>query len=88
MITKEEAIKIAEEHHGPGFKFFQISHGLPSNCSVYRSSSTSWTPDDAWCVLCSAHPEKSGMILSSSRAIVIHKDTGAILYDGSANDEG
>lgn len=84
MITQEEAIKIAAKHHGPKFEFYSITHGVPDNCSLYGSFSH--YPDDVWCVVCSAHhPE--GM-LASSRAIVICKNTGKVLYDGSANDEG
>lgn len=84
MITEKQAIEIADRKHGPGFEFFSITHGVPDNCSLYGSFPR--CPDDVWCVLCSAHPGK--LMLASSRAIVISKDTGQILYDGSANDEG
>lgn len=84
MISREEAIKIAETKHGLGFELYSVSHGLPDNCFIYGSGK--WTPDHTWCVLCCAHPGK--VMLASSRAIVICKDTGNILYDGSAGDEG
>jgi len=85
MITKEQAIEIAEKHHGSGFEIYGITHGVPANFNIYGSFPRS--PDDIWCVSCSNHPGKHH-ILASSRAIVIHKETGEILYDGSANDEG
>ena len=87
MISREEAIKIAEKHHGPGFELYRISHGLPNNCAVYRGSARSWAPDDVWCVSCLNHPGKHH-IATSSLAIVIHKETGEILYGGDAGDEG
>jgi len=84
MISQENVIEIVKKHHGEGFEFFRITHGIPGNCRIYNSSD--WFPDDVWCVLCSAYPGQ--IMLASSRAIVISKDTGEILYDGSANDEG
>lgn len=88
MITQEEAIKIAEKHHGPGFDFFAISHGVSqiSASMEYIANARKLRPDDVWCVLCSARPGQSGLF--SSRAIVVSKETGEILYDGSADDEG
>ena len=85
MISQDEAIAVAKKHHGEGFEFFKITRGIPNNCRIYGSGD--WVPDNVWCVLCSAHPNNH-YILASSRAIVIFKDTGKILYDGSANDEG
>ena len=88
VISREEAIQIAERHHGPEFKFSRILHGVPHNFGIYSSQEGDrWVGDDVWCVLCSLHQGNSGM-LCSSRAIVISKDTGEILYDGSAGDEG
>jgi len=88
MISETEAINIAEKHHGPGFHFFSITHGAAdiSASLAYVANARKWHPDDVWCVLCSAHPGK--MMLCSSRAIIISKDTGEILYDGDAGDEG
>ena len=85
MIAQEEAIKIAKDYHGPAFEFYSITHGVPANCSLYGNFSRA--PDDVWCVLCSSHPGNHNL-LCSSRAIVISKNTGKILYDGSAHDEG
>ncbi len=86
MISQEGAIKIAEKHHGPGFELYWITHGMGC-CRVYQSAAHSWAADDVWCILCSNHPRAKGPI-AASRAIVIHKETGKILYDGSAGDEG
>lgn len=85
MISQEEAIRIAEKHHGPGFVFYGITHGIPFKCGAYGMEKRAG--DDVWCILCSANPGRKG-VLCSSRAIVISKDTGEILYDGSADDEG
>ncbi|MBU1863430.1 MAG: hypothetical protein KKH94_07215 [Candidatus Omnitrophica bacterium] len=84
MITKEDAIEIAKHKCDGRFEFYGIIHGIPNNCRIYNSGE--WFPDDVWCILCSAHPGKC--MLASSRAIVVSKDTGTVLYDGSANDEG
>ena len=88
MVNREAAILIAEKQHGPGFKFYGIYHGIPDNCTIYGSRK--WVPDDVWCVLCASvrSLERHGHILTSSRAILISKETGEILYDDSANDEG
>ena len=85
MITKDEAVVIAEKAHGPNFKFFGVTHGVPSNFNIYGGFLRA--PDDVWCVSCSSHPDRDD-IVSSCRAIVISKDTGKILYDGGAGDEG
>ena len=84
MITNEEAIKIAEKHHGPGFKLYGITHGVPDGFNIYGSFPR--FPDDVWCVSCSNHFGKQHGVVS--RTIVILKETGEILYDGDANDEG
>jgi len=88
MIGEAEAITIAEKHHGPGFHFFSITHGAAdiSASLAYAANARKWHPDHVWCVLCSANPGKS--MLCSSRAIIISKDTGDILFDGDAGDEG
>lgn len=88
MISREEAIKIAEELHGTGFKFYGIEHGAAqiSASMAYLANARKWRPDDVWCVTCSSKPEQLGLF--SCRAIVVCANTGKILYDGSANDEG
>lgn len=87
MINQENAIKLAEQHCGPDFKFYQIAHGTACAPNVYQPAAFSWAPDDVWCLLCCDHTRAKGSI-ASSRAIVIHKETGKILFDGLANDEG
>jgi D-alanyl-D-alanine carboxypeptidase len=88
MITQEEAVQIAAKHHGSGFELFRTVHGAVGVSATleYTANCRKWYPDNVWCVLCSAHPGKAG--LSSSRAIIVDKKTGEILYDGSAEDEG
>lgn len=85
MITKEEAIAIAEKLHGSKFKMHKVTHGVPSNFALYGSFPKN--PDDVWCVSCSIRSEKVNA-LASGYAVVISKETGNVLYDGSACDEG
>jgi len=85
MISQEQAIEIAKQYCGGEFKLFSIKHGVIGYPGVYRLGM--WAPDDVWCISCSYHPGKTTGLFSS-RVIVIHKDTGKILYDGSACDEG
>ncbi|MEI7752279.1 MAG: hypothetical protein WCJ71_09355 [Candidatus Omnitrophota bacterium] len=85
MITEEEAIAIAEKKHGAQFKLYGVTRGIPSNFAIYGSFPRN--PDDVWCVYCSLRSDKTGVI-ASGHAVVIAKDTGQVLYDGSACDEG
>jgi hypothetical protein len=85
MITKEEAVAIAEKLHGPKFKLYQVTHGVPENFSIYGDFPRN--PDDVWCVSCSIRSGKANA-LASGHAVVISKETGNVLYDGSACDEG
>jgi len=87
MINQEEAVKLAGQHCGPDFEFYQIAHGMVGARNVYQADAHSWAPDDVWCILCCNHSRAKGS-MASSRAIVIHKETGNVLYDGSADDEG
>lgn len=83
MISKEEAVAIAEKLHGA--KFYGATSGIPSNFAIYGSFPRN--PDDVWCVCCSLQSDRTGVI-TSGHAVVIAKDTGQVLYDGSACDEG
>ena len=85
MITKERAVAIAEKLHGPKFKLYQVTHGVPENFAIYGSFPRN--PDDVWCVSCSIGSGKAN-VLASGHAVVISKETGNVLYDGSACDEG
>lgn len=84
MITAEQAIEIAKKHHGAECEFYSVTHGMSqiSPCLEYITNARKWRPDDVWCVLCAR------AIIASSRAIIISKETGEVLYDGSAGDEG
>lgn len=85
MISKEEAIAIAEKLHGSKFRLHQITHGVPENFAIYGNFPRN--PDDVWCISCSIRSDKTA-VLASGHAVVISKDTGHVLYDGSACDEG
>ena len=76
MISKEEAIEIAQKKHGPGFQFSSITHGVPANFSIYGSFPQN--PDDVWCIQGGpSQPVKLGLF--SSHAIVISKETGELI---------
>lgn len=85
MITQEEAIAIAEKLHSTEFKLYGVTRGVPSNFAIYGSFPRN--PDDVWCVYYSLRSGKVGLI-ASGHAVVIANDTGQVLYDGSACDEG
>ncbi len=86
MISREKAIEIAREKHGQGFQFSFVSHGVPANFSIYGNFPQN--PDDVWCVQGGPSQQSVRPGLFSSHAIVISKETGEILYDGEAGDEG
>jgi len=80
-ISRRAARIIAEKHHGPGIEIFQITDDIAGHCRLlYRY-------DNSWGVKCSFTPGRHES-LTSSRVIIISKETGDILYDGSASDEG
>lgn len=89
MIDRKRAIEIAKRHCWRKFKFelFSARQGLPDYVHILQWGDKPWTKENVWCVLCNDWPGHEGM-LASSRAIVIDKETGKVLYDGSAGDEG
>jgi hypothetical protein len=61
-----------------------ICHGRePDNFRIYLSP-----PEPCWWVQVPWGDGKDGIMLRSSRVIVIGRETGVIHYDGSAGDEG
>lgn len=42
---------------------------------------------NCWYVFCPWYDGQDGMMLRSSRVVIVSKKTGEILYDGSALDE-
>ena len=76
-ITVEQAVEIVRSITDK--EIFRVAGELPGNCAVYNA------PTNCWYVLCSGNVENA---LTSSRLICICRDTGDVLYDGSAGDEG
>jgi hypothetical protein len=61
-----------------------ICHGRkPANFNIYGDF-----PEPCWWIQVPWNDESGHPVLRSSRAIVIGRQSGKILYDGSAGDEG
>ena len=81
-ISKEQALEIFRAHIATDKpQLHSITDSAP-NVNVYGLPL-----EKCWHILCSYHPHCPTMI-ASSRLICISKNTGRILFDGSANDEG
>ena len=82
-ISKEQALVIAQAVTGLDIEFSDIQGHKPINCHIYgMPNEPSWFVRSPW------NDGRDGVILRSSRILLISKTTGKILYDGSANDEG
>lgn len=55
----------------------------PSNCHIYAMPK-----EPCWFIYVPWGDECEGSMLRSSRVILVSKQTGKVLYDGSARDEG
>jgi acyl-CoA thioester hydrolase len=84
IMTESDALNIFNKYiqNKPDIEVFKITDSLPDNCSPYGAPR-----EGCWYVLCSSHPGQS-YIICSSRLIAISKESGEVIYDGSANDEG
>lgn len=80
MISKEEALKIAEEKTGQKLDIADMEDGVPYN-RVYALNF-----NNVWGIKCEMTP--GAFMLESSRLVLIDKETGKVVYDGSAGDEG
>lgn len=83
-VSEERAIKIAMVAYRKNRQFDEQSFRI---CKV-RPNIYLQSQDPCWYIFVPWGDGLDGSILRSSRVIVISKVTGAILYDGSANDEG
>lgn len=80
-ISRDEALTVFHRRYPSAtVNVFRITDTLPDNCAVYNR------PTDCWFVLFSN--EQIITRLQSSRLVAVSKDTGEIVYDGDANDEG
>lgn len=78
MITLEQALRIAQQHTG----ITDLEHREnTSNIVLYQN----WDFDQLWVFTLPSGPD---LIIKSSDVIFISKQTGEVLYEGSANDEG
>lgn len=55
----------------------------PETCRIYLATS-----EPCWYIFAPWEEHNEVLVLRSRRVIVVGKMTGAIYYDGSANDEG
>jgi hypothetical protein len=79
-ISRQKALKIAQKQCMPPIDAFKIYDCKPSGWCIYGLKDD----EEYWYV---TRPGDVGM-LASSHAIVISKQTGEMVYDGSAHNEG
>ncbi len=81
--TRQRALQIAAAACKCDAEQLTIHGTQPGNCYLYNAPT-----EPCWFVYAPWGDGKDGFMLRSSRVIIISKFNGAILYDGSANDEG
>jgi hypothetical protein len=80
-ISRDEALAVFHQRYPPAtVHSFTIHDALPDNCALYKP------PTNCWFIIFAENPLP--MRLQSSRLVAISKNTGQIVYDGDANDEG
>lgn len=83
MISKQQALKKAKELYGfrdsIEYKFVNY-HDYPYRVYNLRN------PDEIWCLTVNDHKEE--IFLKSTTIVLIHKESGKVIYHGSADDEG
>ena len=86
-IDKKDALRIAIKEVSkslqPDPSGFKVYSKKPERLHLYNMTS-----EPCWFVYAPWNDGYKGMMLRSSRIILISKKTGRVLYDGSANDEG
>jgi hypothetical protein len=81
-ISREQALSVFHQRHPAQIvRWCEITDTLPERCSIYNY------PKDYWFV-CFLTIYDSPFILQSSRLVAVSKNTGEIVYDDRANDEG
>lgn len=81
-ITKQKALEIATQVYKTDSKEFHCYSKKPKNYMIYATF-----PDEP-CWFVTAAWDDAPYVLRSSRVIVISRETGKVLYDGEAGDEG
>ncbi|SIR04120.1 hypothetical protein SAMN05920897_12811 [Alkalispirochaeta americana] len=82
-IGRTAALAIARQRCASEPDLFCIYRRLPANVHIYRQPE-----EPCWFISAPWNDGSDGLILRSSRLLLISKQTGEVLYDGSANDEG
>ncbi len=80
-IGKDEALRIAQKQCAPPIESFEIYELKPENWNIYVAPAVS---EECWYT----QAPSMGAGPQISRAIIISKENGEVVYDGSANDEG
>jgi hypothetical protein len=80
-ISRDQALTVFHRRYPPELVCrVHITDTLPDNCGVPNR------PTNCWFLLFS--DEEIITRLQSSRLVAVSKNTGEIIYDGDANDEG
>ena len=84
-ITREEAVQKAREEIADTFvkSIHEITDILPDGCGIYMSGRHK---KSCWYIFFT--PDNSLSMLQSTCVIAISKETGEVIYNGSAGDEG
>jgi len=80
-VGKKKAIAIVRGYVAPGIHIYEATDNL-NRVNLYK------TPQErCWCVYVS-WDDKDIICLRSSQVVLVSKQSGRILYDGTASDEG
>lgn len=82
-VSEADAADIAREICSLKPESFSVHSSMPPRAAVYGCPR-----EPSWYVVVTRDDERRGQIFGSSRLIIISRQTGEVLYDGSANDEG
>jgi hypothetical protein len=82
-VSRRKAFEIALLQYIPARQAFRVCGSKPANVNIYG------LPEEpCWFVYGPWNEGKDGMMLRSSRIILVSKVSGQVLYDGPAGDEG
>ena len=84
-IDRNKALRIVAAKIGAEVGELECNDGLPNNCNLYIGSTIG---EPFWCIFAPWQDGRDGMMLRSSRIVLVSKRTGEIRFDGSAGDEG
>lgn len=84
-VSQEKALRLAAQALGRRIDPETLAcHGTkPGGCHIYVATS-----EPCWYIFAPWDDQNGPLVLRSRRVILVGKLTGAIHYDGSANDEG